>query len=218
MHRLQTFFRRVLDFVLPRPSSVRQFDVLPLHVLASQSHSTLFHKKIRCYAPLRYASPLVKSCVHASKYYAHERAIRLLGEAVAPHLADILAEQLLFGLYEKPLIIPIPLHVHRLRERGYNQAERIARVAAKHAVLASLECRTDVLTRTRDTHAQARLTRAKRLKNMMEAFTVARPECVQGADIILIDDVVTTGATMRAARKALEDAGARTVLCIAVAH
>ena len=216
--RFRHLLLRIVDVLLPRRREVSQFDTLPLSVLARESHGTVFHKQVECYAPLRYASPMVRACVHASKYYGHERAIRLLGESLAPHVADILAEQFLFGLYEKPLIVPIPLHEKRLRERGYNQAERIARVVATHASTEALECRSDVLVRVRNTDAQARLDKKRRRQNMARAFVVAKPEAVRGMDIVLIDDVVTTGATMRAARKTLEEAGARTVLCIAVAH
>jgi ComF family protein len=141
-----------------------------------------------------------------------------MGEVLAPYVADLVAEQLLFGLFEKPLIVPIPLHQSRARERGFNQSERIARTVAELVSDTPLTCRTDILVRARDTHAQARLTKERRLQNMVGAFSVTRPEALRDADVILIDDVVTTGATMKSARKALEKAGARTVLCVAVAH
>jgi ComF family protein len=218
MHWWKSFLEKMLDSILPRAVSVSKFDTISVQNLASCAHSALFHAKVGCYAPLRYASPLVQSCVHAGKYYAHERATHLMGEVLAPYVADLVAEQLLFGLFEKPLIIPIPLHAKRARERGFNQSERIARTVAELVSDTPLTCRADVLMRTRDTHAQARLTKERRLQNMVDAFSVTKPEALQDADVILIDDVVTTGATIKSAREALERAGARTVLCVAVAH
>jgi len=218
MHTWKLFFEKMLDSILPRAVSVSKFDAVPAQTLASYAHPILFHAKVRSYAPLRYASPLVRSCIHAGKYYAHERATRLMGEVLAPYVADLVAEQLLFGLFEKPLIIPIPLHGSRARERGFNQSERIARTVAELMSDTPLTCHVDVLIRTHDTNAQARLSRERRLQNMIGAFSVTKSDALQNADVILIDDVVTTGATMQAARETLEKAGARTVLCVAVAH
>jgi ComF family protein len=218
MRTWKSFLEKVLDSILPRAVSVSKFDTISPQSLASCAHSSLFHARVECYAPLRYASPLVQSCVHAGKYYAHERATHLMGEILAPYVADLVAEQLLFGLFDKPLVVPIPLHQRRARERGFNQSERIARTVAELVSDTPLTCRTDLLVRARDTHAQARLTKERRLQNMVGAFSVTKPEALRDADVILVDDVVTTGATMKSAREALEKAGARTVLCVAVAH
>ncbi len=102
------------------------------------------------------------------------------------------------------LVLPLPLSHERLRERGFNQALELAR----H--LAPGKTRTDVLLRLRDTPAQSALPRARRLRNVRGAFGVApgRAKDVEGRHLILVDDVMTSGATLFAAAQSLREAGA----------
>lgn len=137
----------------------------------------------------------------------------------APHLATALGT-LLVETFEAPehpddLILPVPLHPRRLRERGYNQARELARPLARHLRIPVL---IDAVTRTRDTPSQTRLDRAARHRNLADAFAVTRPEGLRGRRVVLVDDVVTTGATLASLRDALLSAGARSVRAIALAR
>lgn len=99
-----------------------------------------------------------------------------------------------------PLLLPVPLHPARRRERGYNQAGLLA-----GAVASRLGLRTEprALARTRNTKRQSDLGPAERGDNVLGAFRLASPRLVEGADIVLVDDLVTTGATVRACLEAL---------------
>jgi ComF family protein len=118
----------------------------------------------------------------------------------------------LLGLYwretlhqlEQPLIVPVPLHKDRLRERGFNQVAMLARYASR---IIGWPLSSEVLIRTRYTSAQTRLDAYQRHQNVQAAFSAARPPICEGQAVILLDDVVTTGATLRAAGIALEQAG-----------
>jgi predicted amidophosphoribosyltransferase len=105
-----------------------------------------------------------------------------------------------------------------MRERGFNQSARIAKVIAETMRKSGATLAPHVLTRKRNTPPQARLSKRLRSANMYGAFAVRDARSCKYKDVILVDDVVTTGATMRAARVALEKAGARSVLCVAAAH
>ena len=140
--------------------------------------------------------------VHALKYGGWWR----IGEEIGPRLArlpwpaDVLAE--------RSMVVPVPLAPARERERGYNQSAAIAAAVARHW---RLPARTDVLARRRATRSQTRLTPGERLANVSGAFAVpplARG-AVRNAHVILVDDVITTGATLDACAQALLDAGAR---------
>jgi ComF family protein len=113
-------------------------------------------------------------------------------------------------LEERSSIIPIPLSTSRLRERGFNQSEVIGKTLAE---LWGIPLRTDVLERHSSTRSQTELTPGERLGNVAGAFSThpnAR-QSLSGAHPVLLDDVVTTGATLRAAASALFAAGARTI-------
>jgi len=102
------------------------------------------------------------------------------------------------------LVAPVPLHWRRRLERGFNQAERIARPLAARLDLPA----GTPLRRQRATRPQARLARAERLRGPRAAFALRRGAAVAGRRVLLVDDVVTTGATLRAAAAALRRGGA----------
>ena len=134
-------------------------------------------------------------------------------------LAEPLGQLLLRGLVEavddQPrVIVPVPLHPARLADRGFNQVVLLARVAAR-GLGWRLEARA--LARTRVTSAQASLGAEERAANVADAFRARNPSWLRGRDVLLLDDVTTTGSTLRACRIALERAGARSVTCFALA-
>lgn len=114
---------------------------------------------------------------------------------------------------ERTALVPLPLSTTRQRERGYNQAERLATALAVHW---RLPVWSDVVHRTRDTRSQVRLTPSERASNVSGAFmAVVRAQArLRGAHIVLVDDVITTAATINASAQALADGGARIISCV----
>jgi ComF family protein len=131
-----------------------------------------------------------------------------------PRIADDLAAAMLplRPATDGPsVLIPIPLAPKRLRERGYNQSEVLARGLARQWRIPVL---VDVLVRTRETPTQTALTPDTRLANVADAFAVANVQCSMINDhstLIIVDDVFTTGATLAEAARALEQAGAQRI-------
>ena len=113
------------------------------------------------------------------------------------------------------IIVPIPLHQTSQARRGYNQAEIIASQVATHLQLPIL---ATLLKRTSATTSQTRLSQTERQANVKGAFQLATTENIKGASFILIDDVFTTGATLREAAKVLKRAGAKQVFAITLAQ
>ncbi|WP_187360157.1 ComF family protein [Chitinolyticbacter meiyuanensis] len=140
--------------------------------------------------------------IQAAKFGQRWYALPVLTDAMLAELAPVQAD----------LVIPVPLSAQRLAERGYNQASEIAAVLARRwkAPLAGR-----VLHRTRDGEHQARLSRSARLRNLRSSF---KAEPLRGEVVLLVDDVMTTGATLQACAKALLRAGASRVECCVLAR
>lgn len=149
-----------------------------------------------------------RELIHRVKY----RSESWLAEDLARHAAAD-------GAFRRHLagstLVPVPLHAARLRERGYNQAEGIARALA--GLVPGCQC-ADLLERTRDTAQQVRLGRAERVENMDDAFRVRAGRQLPAGRLVVVDDVLTTGATLSACAAALQVAGASRVDAAALAH
>ena len=115
-------------------------------------------------------------------------------------------------------MVPVPLHSSKLRQRGFNQAELIARAALRSADWRNLRLETKALVRSRETVSQAGLTRHQRRQNIRGAFRVRKPDLVRGRNILLVDDVFTTGATVSECARVLLRAGAQSVQVATVAR
>ena len=155
-------------------------------------------------APFEYAYP-VDAWVRALKFGGERVHARVLGVLLARARSALQAE--VPELASLPtLIVPVPLHPTRYRQRGFNQAEEIARVAGR-ALRIPVDART--LVRRIATREQSGLSVSSRRRNVRGAFTAARS--LPAIRVALIDDVVTTGSTARAATRALVAAGVRQV-------
>jgi ComF family protein len=148
---------------------------------------------------------VLRELIHLFKY----RRIRTL----ARPLADLLA--LAFPL-DRPLdvIVPMPLHWRRRWRRGFNQAALLAAELGRRRGLPVIRA----VRRRRHTASQAGLTHAARRRNVAGAFVVRREEAVRGKRVLLVDDVLTTGATASACARALKQAGARSVAVLTLAR
>ncbi len=151
----------------------------------------------------------LRAALHALKYGGRRRA--------APRLAEALLEEarVLALVASSDVLVPVPLHPRRLRERGFNQA---ALLAAEVSRRTGRPCCPDALVRRIDTVPQAGLGAAARRRNVREAFAVRRRAAVAGRTVTLVDDVVTTGATALACAGRLAEAGAREVRLLSVAR
>lgn len=147
--------------------------------------------------------------VHRFKYGGKTRLAEILG----PGLAGLARSWLPVDL--RPLVVPVPLHPRRLRERGFNQSLLLARHVAD---LPGFDLDYLSLRRSRHTPPQAALGRDRRRGNVQAAFDVEAPAAVEDRDILLVDDVSTTGSTLEACSLALRRAGARRVFGLTLAR
>lgn len=164
----------------------------------------------RGYSLWLYDSTMKQSMVDF-KYNGRKEYVQYYIEELVAHLGDEIT-------YLKPdVIIPIPVHPSRWRQRGYNQAELIAKELSRKM---QIHIRNDILVRTIKTRPQKELSNVERIKNLERAFSVKRTgeDYTKYRKVLLIDDIYTTGSTIEACAKVLQSAGMREIyfvtLCI----
>ena len=152
-----------------------------------------------------YQDLVLKKALWMLKY----RGVKQLAKPLAELIKERVWKKLETGDW---LIVPVPLSKKKLRHRGYNQAELIAKELSDNV-------RADILFKKFHTKSQVEVKdREERLANIVGSFEVRSPRAIRGEKIILIDDVLTTGATMREAKKVLKQAGAKKVAGVVVAR
>jgi len=212
MRFLTRFFRAVLDFILPQNALEKQARECTAEILFSR----LSLREIGGVTALfSYRDPLIRHMVWMLKYKGDRRVAELFASVLRDVLLEDLAEYALFSPKEV-LIIPIPLSKKRQRERGFNQMELVASQLSSH--IPSLFYEPGVLRKIRNTRPQTELPKRDRLLNVRGAFSVARQESIRERAVLALDDVITTGATLREAERVLREAGVKSIHCIALTH
>lgn len=156
---------------------------------------------------LPFTEPLVRALIHEAKFHHNEKAWNMLGAVLASYLKHFSKET---------IVIPIPLSKKRRQSRKYNQVEKIAQKAMQN--IDHISFHTDILSRCRDTVPQTSLKRSERLKNVTNAFAVHNSSLITDKNIIILDDVATTGATLKAAEASLRPHHPSSITCLALAH
>ncbi|HDH53475.1 MAG TPA: ComF family protein [Nitrospirae bacterium] len=147
---------------------------------------------------------VLKKAIHLLKYHKINRLSKPLSELI-----------LQIPIPRVDAVLPVPLYKKRLRQREFNQSALLAKHMAKKAGISLV---TDCLIKTRDTAPQVGLSAGERRKNVRKAFRIQNKKRIQGKSVLLIDDVITTGATVRECSSVLKKSGPEDVYAIALAH
>jgi competence protein ComFC len=150
----------------------------------------------------------VRTLIHQFKYKKHMYLATPLGSL----LINLLHQK---AISEIDVIVPVPLHWKKKQERGFNQSEMMARRIGKKL---SIPISINNLFRVKNTLSQTQLSRIQRQKNIKDAFKVKNPEKFYQKNILLVDDVLTTGMTASECAKSLENAGTNKLFLIALAR
>ena len=210
MHMLTRIYYELLAFLFPSRTGV-VWEQIQYEDIAARYAITTIYSVTNGVALLPYRDPRVRELLWTLKYRGKKSIAKQFGTLLAHYINEQHTQK------QNLLLVPVPLSQKRLRERGFNQTESIVRACVDK--IPHLSYSSNLLVRTKDNEHQARLSRKKRLENIKGAFAVDDPDnMLADAHIILVDDVVTTGATLAEARSALIQAGARQVTCVAIAH
>lgn len=205
MRRFTSVAHSILDILLPRSARRKRAESLSARDIQIQPKSLEGAPPIACL--LDYRQRNVADLIRAAKYDSSGGAAQILADILGEYLREEIAHAKLFWARDI-YIAPIPLHPSRERERGFNQVEKIL---GKLPEDVRGHVRTNLISRTRDTKTQTLLSKEERARNVARAFR-AEGKNLAHAYILLVDDVATTGSTLRSAGSALSEAGAEIAL------
>ncbi len=220
---LENFGKTFLDWIFPIARDRRFLDTLTaekfLALVGSQPRFFKQQNKYGTFSIVSYKNQLVRQSVWSLKFKNNRGIANLFAEIIYDTLAEELAEIKLSANFDNPILTPVPLSRQRLRERGYNQTALIARGLANLDQNNFFEYQEQILKKIKDTPPQSRSkNKTERQKNLKGCFKIANPVVVKNKNIILLDDVITTGATLDEASKILRRAGARKIFRVTFAY
>ena len=207
----------LLDFLLPESKEEKILRSITPEQFMSEAQKALPISINDAQALFSYQAPLVKSAIWLLKYRNSRKAAELLGEVMANFLEEWLCDLKTFENFSSPQIVPVPMSATRQMERGQNHTEVLCDQIMLHLPIGIANLDKSALRKIRDTESQAKTkNKTARLKNLSRCFEASA--MVRGQNIILIDDVLTTGATATECRKTLLKAGAKKVMVLTAAH
>ncbi len=218
-----------VSFIAPNDGTTSEIEKMtPAEFCAATKPLSIGRELPKSLILFEYSSPVVRKAIWEIKFRGNRKIARLIATILYDELLEKLSEEKMFGgssLRELPLLLPIPISGKRFRERGWNQCEIIADEMARldappagEAGRKNFEVRKNILVKNKNTTDQVGKGRSERLKNIKNTFYVKDEKLVKDRFIIVLDDVVTTGATIEEAGRALSVCGAKRILFLAIAH
>lgn len=217
---MKYFLNTILDVIFPRNciSCQKRGSLLCLSCILA-SPWALRESADWIFPLFDYRHPPIKKAIWFLKYQKKHNLAKIFAEVMYPRILEELSDLIKFNNFREPILIPIPIAPRRKRERGFNQSLLLGKNLIKLDKNVNFKLAKNILIKPKDTEHQARIeNRSKRLKNIIGSFEVKNKELIIGKNIILIDDVTTTGATLNEARKVLKEAGAKKIIAFTIAH
>ena len=216
MNYLKVFFKNICGYVMDTVFSPTKdifeettFNEIPK---AINEHPFIF-------SIFYYKNAKIKKMIKLIKYKGNKQVTKLASKILYDYLLEDISEKIEMSNFTRPIIIPIPATRHRLKEFGFNQCRRIVQEIEKIDENNFLDFSYKALIKIKDNESLAHTkNRIERLKNIKNSFSVKNTDAIYNRNIILIDDVWTTGATIEEASKELLKAGARKVMAYTIAH
>ncbi len=167
---------------------------------------------VKVFWAARYSNPPVKTLIRDLKYKSATKVAGTLSQIFCDNVGHVLK-----NLKSKnAVIVPVPITPQRLRERGFNQSEILAAALSRHT---GITLTNDILFKIKNTASQVAVAeRTLRLENLQGSFAVPDPQKIAGKTVILVDDILTTGATIIECSRELKKAGAKNIIALVVAH
>lgn len=213
-----TILSRAADFALetliPKDPDIRQVERFGTLLIWPQP---VIGEHTECFYLSRYQNPFVQAALIEIKTRPNKKVATIIGKMLFEAVTRARRTSSV-----PPLVLPIPITAKKKRERGWNQCELILdgflKATARAGQSSSFEARKDILIKSRENADQVGMSRTQRFENLKDCFSVTDSALVAGRSVIVFDDILTTGATFGDARRALAEAGAAKIICVAIAH
>jgi ComF family protein len=218
-NQLKKFLQELLDWILPRSEEVARLERMSPAEFRENVPPARASSEPNIHSLFDYRHPLATTVIWELKYRGNRKIASLLGVLLYEEILSLMSEKTLFSGFENPILLPIPLSKERQRERGFNQTDLLADELEKIDKENLFIVRKDILMKIRHTESQTKSrSRSARLENLKNCFALKDPAEIAGRNIIVIDDVLTTGATLTEASRVLRAAGAKHIITLTVAH
>ncbi len=217
--RVKYFLDSLTDFLFPKSQKVLILEAMSAADLLLTLPPAQEPEDGNIIVLFDYSHPLVKEIIWEVKYAGNKKLATTLGEILYDAIFQELEEKGTLAKVHPVLLLPMPISGKRRFERGWNQAELLAKAtkACDHNQI--FKYMPGQLIKTLHTESQTRTaSKSERKQNLLNSMLVVNPPSVRGKVVVLIDDVVTTGSTFNEAKRALKESGVKKILCVAVAH
>jgi competence protein ComFC len=211
-------FETILSIVLPKEESVLKIENLSAEFIANELPRACETNNPKFKAFFQYKDKIVRQAIWEIKYRGNKKILEKFSRAFYDYILEEISDEILFNNFHSPILIPIPTSKKSLKKRGFNQCELIVKELIKIDGGRNLSADLKALRKIKETGHQSKTkNRTQRLKNLEGCFE-ADTDKIKNKNIILIDDVITTGATMKEAMRALKKAGAKKVVGFTLGH
>lgn len=217
---MKSFLAFILDALFPKKESIVQLESYRASDLRRLLKISPRTPQPWMRALFAYKNPTVRDYVWQIKYADNKALTQTAGELLAEEILSFIEDEA-FSIGTGSILVAIPASKHHEKEKGFNQTDELCNVIASLVSPGMLRYIPNSLTKVRDTPAQASiLNKRERMESLIHAFQVPPSVATElrGKNIILIDDVLTTGSTLTEARRALLEAGVKSVTGFTLAH
>ena len=223
MHFLSRIRDLCVNFLFPQSPKILELEALSVDTLLETLPRAKESKDKHTIALFDYSHPVVKQMVWELKYGGNKKIADKFGtilyDVIRQELSELALSESAIWRMARPILVPVPISDKRRFERGWNQSELLAEAVKARDSEKMFKYLPRQLAKLRHTESQTKTgSRSERLANLTDSMKVLNASSVAGECFIVLDDVTTTEATFGEARRALRAAGAKKILCIAVAH